>query len=203
MGINLKGCLLSGGMDSIALAYMARPDLAFNIDYGQKCARAERVASRGFCEVMNIPLIEIDIDCGCIGSGDLAGENPAGIAPNSDWWPFRNQLLITLCATKAIELGCTEILIGTVSSDEYHKDGTSEFIAKMNELLSLQEGNIGLKAPAIELTTVGLVRQSEIPFDILALSHSCHKANVPCTDCRGCNKHYSCMKELGYYRGVD
>ena len=33
--------LLSGGMDSIALAYWKRPDIALTIDYGQAAADAE------------------------------------------------------------------------------------------------------------------------------------------------------------------
>nr|WP_018416541.1 7-cyano-7-deazaguanine synthase [Teredinibacter turnerae] len=197
----LRGCLLSGGMDSLALAFMVKPDFAFNIDYGQKCSRAERRASREFCRNTGIPLVELDIDCSCIGSGDLNGTEPASVAPKSDWWPFRNQLLITLCAAKAIEVGCSKLDIGTVCSDEYHVDGSSKFIEKMNDLLSLQEGGISLDAPAIHMTTVELVQRSQIPFDLLALSHSCHKANIPCTNCRGCNKHYSCLKDLGYCNG--
>lgn len=38
--------LLSGGMDSIALAYWKRPEIAITIDYGQKPAAAEVVASK-------------------------------------------------------------------------------------------------------------------------------------------------------------
>jgi 7-cyano-7-deazaguanine synthase len=35
------GLLLSGGMDSVALAYWLRPDVAFTIDYGQLSAEGE------------------------------------------------------------------------------------------------------------------------------------------------------------------
>jgi 7-cyano-7-deazaguanine synthase len=40
-----KAILLSGGIDSIALAYWQRPDIAITIDYGQAPAQAEINAS--------------------------------------------------------------------------------------------------------------------------------------------------------------
>lgn len=195
----MKGLLLSGGMDSAALAYLIKPNYAFNIDYGQRAAQAERRASKALCEALNIELIEIDIDCTSIGSGDLVGTSAIAVAAESDWWPFRNQLLITLCATKALELRCSQIFIGAVASDGYHKDGTREFIKKINELVSYQEGGISIVAPGLNLTTTELINESGIPFDLLAWSHSCHKSDVPCTNCRGCNKHYTIMHELGVY----
>jgi len=36
----MKAILLSGGLDSIALAYWLRPQIAVTIDYGQRPARA-------------------------------------------------------------------------------------------------------------------------------------------------------------------
>ena len=33
--------LLSGGMDSIAIAWWKRPDIALTLDYGQQAANAE------------------------------------------------------------------------------------------------------------------------------------------------------------------
>lgn len=195
----MTGILLSGGMDSISLAYWCKPDVAFNINYGQKAAIAEREASKAVCEDIDIPLVEIDIDCTSLGSGDLAGKSSIAAAPESDWWPYRNQLLITLCAMKAVDMGCSKILIGTVKSDQYHSDGSQGFIKRINELVSYQEGNIKIEAPAIELSAVELVRKSNIPLEILAWSHSCHKSNIPCSNCRGCNKHYQTMKALGHY----
>lgn len=193
------GVLLSGGIDSTALSFMEKPDVAFNINYGQKAAEAERSASVAICEVLGIELIDIDVNCSSLGSGDLVGGAAISTAPESDWWPYRNQLLITLCVMKAVELGCSKLLIGTVKSDQYHTDGTKGFIRKISDLISYQEGGIIVEAPAIEKTTAELVTSSGIPFEILAWSHSCHKANVPCTNCRGCSKHFETLNELGFY----
>lgn len=35
------GLLLSGGMDSLTLAWWKRPDIAFTLNYGQLAAQAE------------------------------------------------------------------------------------------------------------------------------------------------------------------
>ena len=36
----MRALLLSGGMDSIALAFWKRPEIAITIDYGQRAAEA-------------------------------------------------------------------------------------------------------------------------------------------------------------------
>lgn len=195
----MKGILLSGGLDSAALCYMEKPDIAFNINYGQSPAIAERKAATEIAKALKIPLVPIDIDCSSLGSGDLVNSEKLNVAPESDWWPYRNQLLITLCAMKAVSVGCTETIIGSVSSDQYHIDGSMEFIEKMDALVSIQEGNIKISAPAISYSAVELIKKSEIPFELLAWCHSCHKSNVPCGQCRGCNKYFDTMHSLGIY----
>ena len=48
------------------------------------------------------------------------------------------------------------------------------------------------------MSTAELVRHAAVPAGMLAFAHSCHKANLPCGDCRGCNKYREVMHELGY-----
>ncbi|MBC3766285.1 7-cyano-7-deazaguanine synthase [Neptunicella marina] len=193
----MKGILLSGGMDSTTLAYLEQPDIAFNINYGQLPAKAEREASRKVCRELNIQLVEIDIDCSSLGSGDLAGKGKLDVGAESDWWPYRNQLLITLSATKALTLGCKELIIGTVASDSYHKDGSPEFIDRINALISFQEGGLIITAPGIKYSASDLIKIAKLPPHLLAMTHSCHKANLPCFECRGCNKHQNTLDDLG------
>lgn len=192
------GLLLSGGMDSVALAWWKRPDIAFTLDYGQLAARAEIEASSTICEQLEIPHHVIQIDCSSLGSGDMAGSAADSLAPASDWWPYRNQLLVTLTAMKAISHGVTHLWLGTVKSDGFHRDGSPEFIAAVSHLLSLQEGGMVVEAPAIDLSTAELVRSSGIPASLLAWAHSCHKSHVACGDCRGCNKYMEVFREVGY-----
>jgi len=185
-------------MDSLSLAWWKRPTFAITIDYGQKAAEAEKRASAAICRQLEIEQHVITVDCRSLGSGDMAGAAPDAAAPASDWWPYRNQLLLTLAAMKSISLGASTLLIGTVSSDEGHRDGTVEFVQLIDKLLSYQEGELHIEAPAIGMSTQELVRTAGVPGDLLAWAHSCHKANLPCGDCRGCNKYNQSMFDLGY-----
>lgn len=62
--------------------------------------------------------------------------------------------------------------------------------------MSLQEGSIVVEAPAIELSTEELIAEGKVPREFLAWAHSCHKANVPCGDCRGCNKFFGVLQAI-------
>lgn len=190
--------LLSGGMDSLSIAWWKRPDIAITIDYGQLAAKAEIAASRAICEHLGIKHQVLRIDCRHLGSGDMAGSNPDDLAPASDWWPYRNQMLVTFAAMKAISFGVTHLWLGTVRSDEFHRDGSQEFMDAISQLLSLQEGGMLVEAPAIGMDTAELVRVSGITAGYLAWAHSCHKADVPCGNCRGCNKYFQVFDEVGY-----
>jgi len=184
-------------MDSVALAYWKRPTHAFTIDYGQLAARGEFQAARAVAESLGIVHHEITVDCRALGSGDMAGSAAHGEAPASDWWPYRNQLLITLAAMKAIALSVQTLWIGTVQTDGVHLDGTPEFVSRLDALMAFQEGGLHVEAPAIGVTTASLVETSGIPTSLLAWSHSCHVSDIACGQCRGCNKHRQVMQELG------
>jgi 7-cyano-7-deazaguanine synthase len=189
--------LLSGGMDSIAVAFWKRPDLAITIDYGQVPAKAEIRAASAAAEALGIKHIVTRVDAASLGSGDMAGKPTLSVAPRSEWWPYRNQLLITLGAAAALPLGASRLLIGTLSTDAHHADGRQEFIQRMSDLLAIQEGGLTVGAPAIEFTADELVAATGVPLEVLAWAHSCHRANYACGECGGCRKHYRTMVKLG------
>jgi len=149
------------------------------------------------CEALNVRHYTIDADLSSLGSGDLAGTRVLPLSTATEWWPFRNQMLVTLAAMRCLSLGVRELLIGTLLTDCFHKDGTTEFVNKLDALLSFQEGGLKLHAPAAHLTSVELIRQSGVSEEILAWAHSCHRANFACGTCRGCEKHYLTLKSLG------
>jgi 7-cyano-7-deazaguanine synthase len=189
--------LLSGGMDSTSLVYWKRPDLALTIDYGQMPAQGEILAAATVCGEIGIPHQVLRIDCGIIGSGDLAGSSPLDFAPASEWWPYRNQLLVTFAAALLVREHFAVVLIGTIKNDGFHADGTADFVTALSTLLEMQEGRLRVDAPAIDMTAASLVRASGIPLELLAWSHSCHTADLACGRCRGCEKHRATMTELG------
>jgi 7-cyano-7-deazaguanine synthase len=189
--------LLSGGMDSIALAYWRRPEVAITIDYGQRPAAAETRASTAVTEALGLEHHIVHADLSTLGSGDMAGSEPLASAPVSEWWPFRNQMLITVAAMRGVSIGVKRLLIGTLRTDEVHADGRPAFIEAIGAVLELQEGGMTVEAPAIALSAVELVRMSGTPLELLAWAHSCHVADYACGLCRGCRKHYETLAQLG------
>lgn len=192
------GLLLSGGMDSNALAYWKQPQFAYTVDYGQLPAEGEIRAATTICKALSIQHRVIKADCSALGLGDLAGKPPSKLAPVSEWWPFRNQLLITLAGAAALSDGVTDLIIGAIRTDNRHADGRPEFFERIDSLMQIQEGGMRITAPAIALGASELVKASGIPLRLLAWSHSCHVAAYACGQCRGCTKHAETMKELGY-----
>ena len=143
------------------------------------------------------------MDCGALGSGDMVHACPDARAPlTSDWWPYRNQLLVTLACSHARNLArCagSDLHRDEVKSDgESHRDGTAEFVRRIDELMAYQEGGLRVAAPAIEHTTAELVRMARMCLPgLLAWAHSCHKAEIACGNCRGCYKYLATYVELG------
>lgn len=196
MAAVLRALLLSGGVDSVALAFWKRPEFAITVDYGQRAASAEIAVSKHVCELLRIDHVVVTADCSSLGSGDMAGTAPLPGAPVSEWWPYRNQLLGTLAAMKAVSIGVSELLLGSVLSDCTHVDGTAPFYYALDRLTSMQESNMRVSAPALALTSADLVRASGIGRDLLAWAHSCHTSPIACGACRGCYKHQQVMEEL-------
>ena len=196
----MRGILLSGGLDSLALAYWQKPYIAFTIDYGQKSAKGEIRAAAKVVKDLGMKHEIIKVDLSQTGSGDLLGEPPSRFAPKSDWWPFRNQVLLSIACSFILSknIDIQELLFGTVKNDLYHKDGTRGFFDLFNRLLQYQEGSLNIATPAINLTTVELIQVSQVPYDKLIKGHSCHKSEYACGQCRGCFKYQRTLHEIGY-----
>ena len=194
---NKEGILLSGGIDSMALAYWKQPQLAFTIDYGQVCADAEIRAATKVALDLGMEHHVIKVDCSELGSGLLSGAKPIDGAPVEEWWPYRNQLLVTLACMKGISLGLRKLYVGSIMTDGLHKDGTPEFYRLMNELMEYQEGGVKIEMPAAEMNAYQLVEVSRMPKESILWSHSCHTSNMPCMKCSGCMKNYAVRHKFG------
>lgn len=191
--------LLSGGIDSIALAYWKRPDIAITIDYGQVSAEGEIKAANKVCQELNLVHEILRVNCRDIGSGELAKTSPVAIAPTREWWPFRNQLLVTFAAARVVGRGVKRLMLGTVSTDCEYADGRKAFYDEMDKLLSIQEGSLHVIAPAIDMTSVELIKKSGIGLELLSWAHSCTRSSFACGRCRSCIKHMAVMKSLGWH----
>jgi 7-cyano-7-deazaguanine synthase len=193
--------LMGGGIESSALAYAMKPTTALVIDYGQAPAQGEIRAAGAVAHSLGIELHTLAIDAHAIGSGLLssgarglaAAQDGAALhssySPSPEWWPYRNQLLVTLAAAWAYGRGLEELLVGSVLGDgDRHADGRADFYNALDTLLSLQEGGLRVSAPAIALTTEELLTHSQVPNSVLGWTHSCHVSRYACGRCPGCYK---------------
>lgn len=190
--------LLSGGVDSCALSYWKKPDVAITIDYGQASAAGEIRAASQIALELDMPHEVVRVDCSALGSGDLALKPSIVDAPAPEWWPYRNQLLVTIAAMKLMPQGVTSLMVGSVKSDSFHVDGRAEFYDALDRVVQMQEGGIRVVAPGLAFSAVELVRQSGVPSSLIGWTHSCHKAQYACGNCRGCWKRQNVLDELGW-----
>lgn len=191
--------LLSGGLDSTALAYWLRPKLAITFDYGQVAASSELRAARAISRNLGIGFREVTIDIRKFGAGPMAGLAPSPLASNPEWWPFRNQILITLAAGIAIQEKLDELLIGTVRSDSEYADGSEQFYNLIDNLIQMQEGHLRVRAPAIRLSTIELIKLAGVPRSLLAWSYSCSTSQTPCQKCRSCLKQIQALAATDFF----
>lgn len=192
-----EAILLSGGMDSICLAYHLRPKYAYTVDYGQVCAKREISVSAIVCEYLKIEHRIISINCSALGSGLLANKDASSIAPSTEWWPFRNQMLVTFGLMRAVKDNVQKLYLASVKSDSFHLDGTQEFYRLINSLTIYQEGKIKVECPTINYYTHELAIEYKVPSDFLLLAHSCHVSNIACGVCSGCLKQLNARQLLG------
>jgi 7-cyano-7-deazaguanine synthase len=192
--------LLSGGLDSTALAVIHRPAVCLTIDYGQRAAPGETQAAREICrelglrhEVLTLPLRDL-------GAGLMAGQSESALSEHPEFWPFRNTLLITLGAMYAAKHRLDRVLIGTSATDDRHRDGSPAFMRGMAEVVRMQEGGIEVVAPALDEDALSLIRRSEAPSSVLGWTHSCHASAIACGQCPGCHKHSNTLEALGWNR---
>jgi 7-cyano-7-deazaguanine synthase len=189
--------LLSGGLDSTALAYWRRPRVAVTVDYGQAAARAEIATASRVARRLGMPHHIVQMNLAEFGSGILAGKPQPLKTTSPEWWPFRNQLLVTIGAMAAIRTECAEVWIGTVAVDRRrHRDGTPRFVHLLSNVLQLQEGSIRLVAPALRLNSVTLLKRANVPSDVLTWCHSCHTGPLACGTCPGCVKSEEIRRSL-------
>lgn len=196
----MRALLLSGGLDSAGLAWWKRPDIAVTVDYGQRAAEGEIAAARALTSELCIIHETITVDLRSLGAGGLSGQDPAPQGATDEWWPYRNQLLVTIASMRLIARGVSEIMLGVVSTDIY-ADTKRPFIRALDRVLAVQEGSVRLVAPARSMSTLTLLKTSRFPPELLWLTFSCDVNPYACGRCRSCEKHAEVIeKYLRYIR---
>lgn len=182
--------LLSGGIDSSTLAYMAaqqgRPLTALFIDYGQPAAEQERTAAASWCDRNGVALVERYLPL----SGMDTMNAPTG-APGPRVVAARNAALIGMAANIAVAFGCRSIWIGCTAADRTdYPDCRPNFITLTNAVYSTTYG-LTVEAPLIHRTRREVTEMASAEGWDLSHAWSCYSPNArgeQCLECDSCTQ---------------
>lgn len=185
--------LISGGIDSAAIAFAFRPKHALIVDYGQRPFAGELRAAQQICARLEMTLHNIRCDLSGNARGIMFGNVKSNDlrAPSPEWVPLRNFILAGIAGNLSARLGAGEVLIGSVKSDQIHADGKRQYINKIREIMDMDESQVEFKAPFLDFESHEAVEISQMPTELLWLTHSCHLSEVACGHCRGCHKNFA------------
>jgi 7-cyano-7-deazaguanine synthase len=208
-------CLLSGGMDSATLAYVAK-DMGYRIyglhfNYGQRTEGKERECARKIAALLPVEeLLEIDLRyLSMFGGSSLTDhgiavddfdEDRPGI-PNT-YVPFRNANLLSIATSFAESRGAEAIFIGVQSQDySGYPDCRPQFIETFQKLIDVgtrEETRIRLMTPFINLTKTDILKVGttlKVPYQF---TWSCYQnEDQACGTCGACHFRKRAFAEIG------
>ncbi len=204
--------LLSGGMDSLVTAGIARQEcdeLYFlHFSYGQRTEQKELACFRAIAKHYQAKaakvvdyhwLAEIGGSSLTDSSMEIISDTPSGI-PNS-YVPFRNATMLCAATAWAEVLGATAIYIGAVEEDSSgYPDCRQSFFEAFAKLI--QEGTIKadivVKTPVLELSKAQIVQRGKAIGAPFELSWSCYFAEeAACGTCPSCLLRLKAFAEAG------
>lgn len=168
-------CLLSGGMDSSTLAYLAKSEgceiLALHMNYGQRTEAKERACAKKIAQLLGAQdFIEVDIGyLSQAGASSLTDRtiavgkfDPARADVPTTYVPFRNANLLSIATSFAEAKGAGAIFAGVQSSDySGYPDCRPEFIDAFQRAIDLgtkDTTRITLKTPFIHMTKTEILK---------------------------------------------
>ena len=162
-------CLLSGGMDSATLAYLAREQgfrvYCLHFNYGQRTERKERASAGKIAELIGAEeFIEIDLSYLTRFGGSSLTDHTLTVdtfqedrkdVPNT-YVPFRNANLLSIATSYAEARGAEAVFIGVQSQDySGYPDCRPQFIDAFQRLVDVgtrDETCIRIMAPFLTMT---------------------------------------------------
>ena len=208
-------CLLSGGMDSTTLAYVAK-DMGYEIvalhfTYGQRTEEKERECARAVAKKLDaLDFVEISLEhFRKIGASSLTDtsipvEEYAGKEESvpSTYVPFRNANLLAIATSLAEARRAEAIFIGVQTGDyPGYPDCRPEFIEAFQRAVDLgtaADPRIVLMTPFVRMSKVDIVRKGlalGVPYE---LTWSCYQNDDrACGVCSSCHYRRTAFRELG------
>ncbi|MAG57100.1 MAG: 7-cyano-7-deazaguanine synthase QueC [Planctomycetes bacterium] len=202
--------LLSGGLDSVAAAYLVRdiaePVLALTMDYGQKAGKRELGAAYAVAQRLGIPHRTLFLPFLREAAGgamvDPTKQLPSLTAEELDdvdgaarasaaavWIPNRNGALIAVAATWAEANDAAYVVCGFNREEaQTFPDNSAGFIEATNRALALSTRNgVQVVAPTIDMDKTEIVRRARAAGAPLDLCWSCYLGgDDPCGRCESC-----------------
>lgn len=208
-------CLLSGGMDSATLAYLAREEgytlLALHFNYGQRTEERERECARKIASLLEVEeFIEVDLAYLARFGGSSLTDHSITVEefavervciPNT-YVPFRNANLLSIATSCAEARNAEAIFIGVQSLDySGYPDCRPRFIEAFQQVIDLgtRDGtHIRLNTPFIHMTKSEILRVGmglHVPYED---TWSCYQNETrACGRCGACHFRRAAFHELG------
>jgi 7-cyano-7-deazaguanine synthase len=208
-------CLLSGGMDSSTLAYVAKSRgyeiLALHLNYGQRTERKELISAKKIASLLNAEaFVEISLDYFArFGASSLTDEKIAVEAyaperlhlPNT-YVPFRNANLLSIATSYAEARGADAIFIGVQSLDySGYPDCRPQFIEAFQRVIDLgtkDTTKITLFTPFITMTKTDILNEGlklGVPYEY---TWSCYRnEEKACGTCGSCHFRKEAFAAIG------
>ena len=188
--------LLSGGIDSLLVAMLAKSDntppherydlVTLTVNYGQP--RQEFIAAGAIAEWLQLPHY--------IARCELPKSQVRG---TTNYIPGRNAVLLSLAAALLPENG-GGIFFGCNEDDHAdYPDCRSEFLSAFEGMCGKQGRSVWIRKPLIELSKGEIVRQAIKRGAPLQLTSTCYqpKGAWACGECNSCKLRLKAFKEMG------
>jgi len=208
-------CLLSGGMDSSTLAYVAKDKgyeiLALHLNYGQRTERKELACAKKIASLLDAKdFLELDVGyftrfgASSLTDTSIAVEefDPARAHVPNTYVPFRNANLLSIATSFAEAKEADAIFIGVQSLDySGYPDCRPAFIEAFQNVINLgtkDTTEITLFTPFIRMTKTDILREGMrlgVPYEH---TWSCYRnEGKACGTCGSCHFRQEAFAALG------